>query len=716
MIRLWSIGLRWKLLGCIALVAALTGGVAAWTAFQLRQQDLAYNHLLHGEAEGAALAQEMRAGLLLQVQALKNTILRGEDPKQFEKYAAEFDDRAADLKALRAKLDQLNLSWSPEEQATIQTFDKGWAVYLASWTQAKAAYGGPGGGHMHEADAVMSGKDRDAVAALDSLADRLLRRRDTAIADLANEASRVRALALVVLGAATALGIGIALLLARSIVNAVGEVAAAARQVAEQDVASFVAVARALASGDLTRDVVVTARPITVHGGDEIGTMAVAFNRIIGGIQETGAAFAEMRASLRDTIGEVRASADGVSETANLLGQAAGQTSGAVQQVTTTMQGVASGAQETSGSAQRSSEAVHELAQAVDSIARGASEQARQIQTVAATASQMAAGVEQVAANAQSVVAASEQTRASAEHGAIAVRETVAGMTEIQQVVADAAHKVDELGKLSEKIGAVVETIDDIAEQTNLLALNAAIEAARAGEHGRGFAVVADEVRKLAERSQRETRAIGELIRDVQHGTRDAVQAMEAGSERVEAGAARADQAGTALDAILVAVESSTASIVEIAATAREMSAGARSVVEAMESISAVVEESSAATEEMAAQADQVTSAIQSIASLSEESSAATEEVSASAEEMSAQVEELTAQAEELSATADHLRALVTRFRLDDGLPGGQQPGEGVQHGARAVARLTTDRRQDRRPEAATRQERPRTLRVERVS
>jgi methyl-accepting chemotaxis protein len=242
-------------------------------------------------------------------------------------------------------------------------------------------------------------------------------------------------------------------------------------------------------------------------------------------------------------------------------------------------------------------------------------------------------------------------------------------MAEIQQVVLQAAGKVEELGRLGEKIGAVVETIDDIAEQTNLLALNAAIEAARAGEHGKGFAVVADEVRKLAERSQRETKAIAELIRQVQTSTQDAVESMERGSSKVSEGTARADQAGTALAEILAAVEATVVQVTGIASAAREMSGGARSVVEAMESISAVVEESTAATEEMAAQAGQVMTTIQGVAAATSENSAATEQVSGSASEMSDQIQRITDEAEQLAETSASLRTLVARFRLSHETP-----------------------------------------------
>ena len=378
-----------------------------------------------------------------------------------------------------------------------------------------------------------------------------------------------------------------------------------------------------------------------------------------------GIAFNGAVARLRELVGEIRGTAESLADVSEQLSGVTSQTGAAVQQVSAAMQSMASGSQEVSSSAQTTNQAVGQLSQAIDFIARGAAEQAAQVQAASNAASQMAAKVGRVASNANSLATASVKTKGSAQNGASAVRETVSGMAGIKEVVLQAAGKVEELGKLGEKIGAVVETIDDIAEQTNLLALNAAIEAARAGEHGRGFAVVADEVRKLAERSQRETKAIAGLIKEVQGGTKQAVSAMETGSVKVQEGSSRADQAREALEEILSAVDSMANQVTEIASAAKEMAVESSSVVDAMDSISAVVEENAASTTEMAQQASVVTSSVESVAAVAEENSASTQEVSASAQEMSAQVQQMSTQAQELAATAEKLRGLVTRFTVE---------------------------------------------------
>jgi methyl-accepting chemotaxis protein len=441
-------------------------------------------------------------------------------------------------------------------------------------------------------------------------------------------------------------------------------------------------VARGLAVGDLEHE-------LESDRGDELGELASAFRATIEALQETaevasavasgdlgrsveprserdvlGAAFKQMTASLRELVGEAQRVADEVASASAQLGGAADSTAHSVQQVGYATRQVAEGAMDTSRNAQSTSEAIAQLTQAIDGITRGAIDQATRVREGTASATQMAAAVEEVAASAHGVASAGTETRDAAERGGRAVRETVTDMREISLVVGNAADKVTELGRLGDKIGAVVETIDDIAEQTNLLALNAAIEAARAGQHGKGFAVVADEVRKLAERSSRETKQIAHLIRQVQSGTRDAVSAIQQGATRVERGTARADQAGEALDAILVAVDETVGKVSAIADAARRLGGEARLVTEAMESIGAVVEENTAATEEMLAQSNQVASAIHGIAAVSEEQSASSAEVSSSAEEMGSQVEEVSAQAQTLAGTAAELRSLVARFRM----------------------------------------------------
>ncbi len=455
------------------------------------------------------------------------------------------------------------------------------------------------------------------------------------------------------------------LLIAKSILNPLQKVVAASKQIAEIDLPALSADMDALAQGDLTRDLVMSAHTVGITSKDEIGELAQSYDAIITRLDEVGISFRMMAANLRKTIKAVAENASNLSAASVQLAASANQASLATTQIAATVQQVAKGTAQQSDSVTRTAASVEKMSESIETVARGAQEQALSVSKASNITMQISSVIQQVAGNASAVTVGSASTTEAANRGSTTVQETIRGMESIKSKVGFSVQKVQEMGQRSNQIGVILETIEDIASQTNLLALNAAIEAARAGEHGKGFAVVADEVRKLAERSSLATKEIASLIKGIQKTVNEAVVAMEESAHEVEAGVSLANEAGGALHAITNAAQSVLSEAEQTTKAASKMSSASNDLVASMDSVSEVVEENTIATEAMSVASNEVSSAIENIASVSEENSAAIEEVSASAEEMSAQVEEVTASAQSLADMAQALQALVDQFILE---------------------------------------------------
>ena len=249
-----------------------------------------------------------------------------------------------------------------------------------------------------------------------------------------------------------------------------------------------------------------------------------------------GNAFSRMIVNLRELIGQVKQNAEHVTLASNELKSVAEQTGLATNQVAATIQQVATGTSDQAGSASKAAAGVQDVSNAIEQVGRGVQEQTKAIENVSMATSDISAIIQRVGENVKQATEGAGKAADLSRSGAETVEQTITGMQSIQQKVNVSAEKIQEMGKRSQEIGAIVETIEDIANQTNLLALNAAIEAARAGEHGKGFAVVADEVRKLAERSSASTKEINDLITGIQHTVSEAVFAMDEGSKEVKFG------------------------------------------------------------------------------------------------------------------------------------------------------------------------------------
>ncbi|WP_339061268.1 methyl-accepting chemotaxis protein [Tepidibacillus marianensis] len=321
---------------------------------------------------------------------------------------------------------------------------------------------------------------------------------------------------------------------------------------------------------------------------------------------------------------------------AQYFNQALDNLSVLIRRVSDTSIHLASSSEELTASAEQTSKATEQIASTIQEVASGSETQARSVEESVKAMNEMSAGVQQIAANAQNVSSTAIQASEQALEGNKGVQTAIRQMNSISTTVNGLAQVVKGLGERSQEIGQIVELITSIAAQTNLLALNAAIEAARAGEHGRGFAVVADEVRKLAEQSAESAQQIAQLITTIQEETNKAVQSMEKGTEEATEGISIVNAAGVSFEQIQKAVNEVTTQIQEVSAASQQMSAGTQQVVHS----------------------------INLIAEIAETTAAGTQNVSAASEEQLASMEEISSSASSLSKMAVELQDMVSRFKV----------------------------------------------------
>ena len=329
-------------------------------------------------------------------------------------------------------------------------------------------------------------------------------------------------------------------------------------------------------------------------------------------------------------------STDEMGELLNALGRGMANIKATLLEVSEASEQVAASSQELSASAEETTGATEQVASTVQQLSIGAQEQSADVQKVSETVNQMAENMQTVAEHIRAVNELAGNTNDASASGSQFVKEATKQIASIKDKTDETSGVIKELGQKSKEIAKIVDMITSIADQTNLLALNAAIEAARAGEQGRGFAVVADEVRKLAEESSRAAEEIASLINEVGIESEKAVSTMQENTDRVDVGTEVISKVDKTFSDIAGHIQGLTAKVQGVSGIVQDIAAGSQEITEAMAHV----------------------------LEISEEAAAGMEETASYTQEQNASMEEVSSSADTLASLAANLQTSIAKFHL----------------------------------------------------
>lgn len=667
---------------------ALLGGIAI---LRLQQADRAAQNIYNDSVKGAmALSKALNAVRTMRIRQFREATMH--KPGDLEKMSKQVHDTVDKVRIALADYEKMIAH--DDERAMFTDFKTACDQYIDGQATLEPLY--------------QQGKYDEALAQLNGSLSKLstevvLPRGDTLMGwnekhavVLYVEAERLYrqslTIVLTLLALSIAIGGFIARIIYRRTFQAMRNIGNLAESLETVTIAGLETAARAMAEGDLACPVSMQTDAIKIHAEDDFGKLGHRLNAMRDRLKSMIDAFSSSQASLSLLIGDVARNANEVTATSRQLSISSEMTgkfsadiaenirnvASAANQAATTSQEMAKGSEQQARSASQAALALDSLKGSIATVRKGSARQKTSALSADEGARQAETSVKKVSQSAHQVVAMAEQASDVAKSGGKTVDEALKNMSRIQELMQASAERVEQLGKKGQQIGAIVETIDQIAEQTNLLALNAAIEAARAGEHGKGFAVVADEVRKLAERSAGATKEIGALIATVRNEVDEAVKAMDLSRQQVSSGVTLSEEAGRALVQIQDAAQSVSTEAGGVLSVADELQTVVQTVLTAATSVAELAGTNDRAIADAVNETDHVAEAGATVASISQEQAAGAEEMSAVAEELSASaqsvsssiqqqaanVQEISVAAVQLSGMSAHLQTLVNRFRI----------------------------------------------------